>query len=80
MTKSWRQSDFVPGRQYRAQQSVNTAMGSCIDGDVLVFVSESYSRYDSATVYVFELKSGRQVHFLWPDDEPPLSAHLREES
>ena len=67
---AWRQSPFVVGRRYQVRRDFTALRDSFGAGEILTFLRDAYSRYDSYTGYFFS-QSDTQPLRVWDihDDE-----------
>ena len=54
VVQSWRKAPFKVGSRYRVLRSFQALRDAFSAGEILVYKSEGYSRYDGATGYFFE--------------------------
>jgi hypothetical protein len=68
--RPWRQSPFVVGKSYRVCKDFKCLRDSFRAGEVLIYDSDAYSRYDSYTGYFFSQPGAKQLR-AWDlhDDE-----------
>jgi hypothetical protein len=55
---TWRKHLFEVGRRYRVLESFKSATSAFVAGEILVFQSAEYSRYDSNTGFIFKTENG----------------------
>ena len=60
----WSNCPFVVGKTYRVRKTFQAMRDSFVEGEIIVFDREAYSRYDSITGYFFT-QEGRQCLRLW---------------
>ena|SRR5580765_331701 len=70
---SWRKSPFKVGSRYRVLRSFRGLRDSFSAGEVLVYKSQGYSRYDGATGYFFESPNDSTTRAWDVGDEEDLS-------
>jgi len=69
-----RQPIFARGAHYRCLLSFQSGPSSFEAGEVLTFLKETYSRYDTAFVYEFRSDADGQLkYWLLSDGDTPLS-------
>lgn len=61
---------FRPGARYRVRTSFKALRSSFAAGEVLVYESSAWSRYDGITGYFFAREDGGSRAWDVPDDEP----------
>lgn len=63
---------FVPGRSYRVLSGFDSWQWKFVAGEELVFVRETYSFYDSASLFEFRsVRSGEMKQIVVYDDMAP---------
>ena len=60
---------FVKGRRYRVRQDFKALRSHFHAGDVLVFESRAWSRYDGITGYFFSREAGGGAAWDVPDED-----------
>jgi hypothetical protein len=73
MTDTWRPTPFKTRQLYRTLKAFNSLRDSFQSGEVLEFVSSSYSRYDSSTGFVFKDNGSGELRIFDLHDEEPDS-------
>jgi hypothetical protein len=65
-----RSSRFKVGRSYRVLRAFQSGMDEFVPGEVLVFQSVSYSRYDESSAFLFRAAVGGELKtwFLYDAD------------
>lgn len=77
--KGWREPYFTSGRLYQVQIDIpDNIVGSLPAGEFLTFISESYSPYDGATVYLFRDSSQEYHQIFWLDEAPEPGTFFKE--
>ena len=67
----YRQPLFSVGQTYQAKWSFTSGPTSFfVAGETLVFVSDSYSPYDDAFVYLFRAEDGTEKQWWLGDGDP----------
>jgi hypothetical protein len=71
--RPWRPSPFVVGRRYRVRRDFQSLRDAFRAGEVLTYVRDAYSRYDSYTGYFFS-QPGASASRSWDiHDEEDLA-------
>jgi hypothetical protein len=70
-SNSWRVSPFTIGCSYRVRKDFEALRDSFAAGEILIYQSDAYSRYDNCTGYFFS-QSGSSRGRIWDlmDDDP----------
>ncbi len=69
----WRKTPFTVGRRYRVLRSFQALRDSFSVGEILVYKSVGYSRYDGMTGYFFEAQDDPRTRAWDVGDEEDLS-------
>ena len=66
----WRECPFIPGRHYRVRKDFKALRDSFTAGEILIYDSHAWSRYDGITGYFFT-QQGTGTPRVWDiyDDE-----------
>lgn len=67
--KAWRKCSFKKGEKYKVNEHTHSLRDRFRKGEVLIFQTDIYSRYDGMTGYVFVDEWGTQKVFDITDDE-----------
>jgi hypothetical protein len=69
---SWRPCPFQAGKLYRVKSNFQSLQFQFLEGQLLAYRGQGYSRYDSATIYNFDDAAGRGNFQWWlSDNEDP---------
>ncbi len=71
-SNSWRIAPFEPGRAYRVLQDFTALRDRFRAGEVLIYDSDGYSRYDGYTGYFFRQEDGEGLRIWDIADEEDL--------
>ena len=63
-TRPWRECPFIKGRRYRVRHDFKALRDSFTAGDILIFDSDAWSRYDGITGYFFRPPT-REALLVW---------------
>lgn len=67
---SWRSNPFEIKKTYRIKKDFTSIQFMFKAGQLVRFIGEGYSRYDSATIYNFEdVTTGENLQWWLSDDE-----------
>lgn len=70
--RPWRMSPFMVGKRYRVRKDFTCLRDDFKAGEVLVFDSDAYSRYDGYTGYFFSQVGARRLRTWDIDDDDDL--------
>ncbi len=71
---TWRKCPFVEGAKYCVKQDFTLLAFNFLKGDILLFIRQAYSRYDSSTVFFFQNQRTNEEMQWWLHDEEPIES------
>ncbi len=71
---TWRPCPFTPGGTYLVTKEAASGFWKLRAGDKLIFVEDSYSRIDGASIFYFQNKDTMEGVEWWLYDDDPLES------
>jgi len=69
---SWRKDVFKVDALYRTKREFVSGPSVFSEGEILEFESDSYSHYDSSSVFQFRNKDTKELKGWWLSDDQPV--------
>jgi hypothetical protein len=66
---SWRKNIFKKGALYRVKQTFVSGPSEFSEGEILTFEADSYSPYDSSSVFQFRSIQTKELKGWWLHDD-----------